>query len=212
MTIFNTPPEEIPKLLSALSDHDVVYGIPNKEQHGVLRNFSSNWTKKVIRITMGVKEVPYISSFRAFRSDLKKGFENFNSPLFTIDALLSWGTTNFTHIVVEHNPREYGKSNYKLRKLLSHTLNLITGFSTLPLRLSTIMGFVFMLFGAGGLVYVLYRYLSIGIVVPGFTFLASLIAIFSGVQLFALGIIGEYLARIFHKLSGKPSYIIGEQI
>ncbi len=85
---------------------------------------------------------------------------------------------------------------YTPRKLVRHALNMMTGFSTRPLQLASLMGFAFALFGFLILAYVLIRWLLQGSTVPGFAFLASIIAIFSGAQLIALGIIGEYLARI----------------
>ncbi len=87
---------------------------------------------------------------------------------------------------------------------------MLTGFSTLPLRIATILGFTFTVFGIIVLAYVLIRFLISGAQVPGFAFLASSIAIFSGVQLFAIGIIGEYLARMYIRLMDRPSYTIRE--
>jgi undecaprenyl-phosphate 4-deoxy-4-formamido-L-arabinose transferase len=88
---------------------------------------------------------------------------------------------------------------------------MVTGFSTLPLRIASILGFIFTLFGFLVLVYVVGAYLIYGAPVRGFAFLASTIAIFSGVQLFALGIIGEYLARMHLRLMDRPSYTIREK-
>ena len=87
-------------------------------------------------------------------------------------------------------------------------MNMMTGFSTLPLQLASITGFAFMLFGVAVLAYVLGRYLMQGAVVPGFAFLASIVAMFSGTQLFALGVIGEYLARMHVRSMGQPSYVV----
>ena len=89
-------------------------------------------------------------------------------------------------------------------------MNMITGFSTLPLQVASLIGFAFMLFGVAVLMYVIGRFLIQGAVVPGFAFLASIIAIFSGTQLFALGVIGEYLARMHVRSMGRPSYVINE--
>src|SRR5690606_7580574 len=97
-------------------------------------------------------------------------------------------------------------STYTFRKLVRHAINMITGFSVLPLRVASLIGFVLALFGVLVLVYVVGRYLIEGGVVPGFPFLASIIAIFSGAQLFALGIIGEYLARIHFRTMDRPVY------
>lgn len=207
------PPEEIPKLLESFTDEiDVIYGVPQLEKHGLFRNLVSQYTKALLQKSMGITGATHISSFRAFRTNIRDAFKDFNSPFVTVDVLLSWGTQRFSHAIVIRESRKVGRSNYQLKKLIKHSLNLITGFSTLPLRFTSLIGFVFMLFGLAVLVYVLYKYITVGIVLPGFTFLSSIIAIFSGVQLFALGIIGEYLGRIFHKLSGQPTYQISEQV
>jgi glycosyltransferase involved in cell wall biosynthesis len=101
-----------------------------------------------------------------------------------------------------------GKSNYTFGKLVLLAITTITGFSSLPLRLASVVGFVFMFLGFIILLYVVGRYLYEGSSVPGFPFLASAIAIFSGVQLFALGIIGEYLAGIYFRIMDYPAYSI----
>jgi undecaprenyl-phosphate 4-deoxy-4-formamido-L-arabinose transferase len=99
-----------------------------------------------------------------------------------------------------------------LRKLITHALNMMTGFSTMPLQLASIVGFTFTLFGVGVLIYVLGRYAIEGGSVPGFPFLASVIAIFSGAQLFALGIIGEYLARMHFRSMERPTYVVRDRV
>ena len=91
---------------------------------------------------------------------------------------------------------------------MTHAINMLTGFSSLPLQLASFMGFAFTLFGMVVLIYVVGRYLLLGYSVPGFPFLASMIAIFAGVQLFAIGIIGMYLARMHFRLMGRPPYSI----
>jgi undecaprenyl-phosphate 4-deoxy-4-formamido-L-arabinose transferase len=85
---------------------------------------------------------------------------------------------------------------------------MVTGFSVLPLQLASLLGFIFTLFGFSVLVFVVGRFLLQGGSVPGFPFLASTIAVFSGAQLFALGIIGEYLARIHFRMMGRPVYTV----
>jgi hypothetical protein len=124
-----------------------------------------------------------------------------------IDVLLSWGTTRFAVVQVDEQARGIGKSNYTFGKLLRMSLLYLTNFSTKPLRFSNIVGFVFTLIGFIGFIYVVSVYFVEGSV-PGFPFLASAIMIFSGVQLFALGIIGEYLARVFERTAGRKPYTI----
>jgi hypothetical protein len=121
---------------------------------------------------------------------------------------LTWGTNRFAAIPVRYDPRRIGESQYTFRRLVTHALNMMTGFSILPLQLATLMGFAFTLFGILVLAYVMSRYLVHGVNVPGFTFLACIITIFSGAQLFALGIFGEYLARIHFRMMERPSYVV----
>jgi undecaprenyl-phosphate 4-deoxy-4-formamido-L-arabinose transferase len=111
-------------------------------------------------------------------------------------------------VPVRHDPRAEGASNYTWRKLLTHALNMMTGFSAFPLQIASLVGFAFTLFGIGVLVFVLGRYLLYQSPVQGFTFLASAVAIFSGAQLFALGIIGEYLARVHFRVMDRPPYVV----
>lgn len=206
------PPEEIHKLLAKLDEgYDVVYGTPLKEQHDLWRSLASQVTKLALQSTMGIETARQVSAFRAFRTYLRNAFQYYQSPFVSIDVLLTWATNSFTLIPVQHEERKYGVSNYTFRKLVVHALNMITGFSVLPLRLASLIGFGFALFGGLVLLYVVGRYLIQGGVVPGFAFLASTIAIFSGVQLFALGIIGEYLARMYYRSMDRPSYFIKTQ-
>ena len=205
------PPEEVPKLLARLHEgFDVVYGRPAQEQHGLWRDFASRATKYALQNAMGAEIASNISAFRAFRSQLREAFANYRGFYVSIDTLLTWGTTSFGVAVVKHEPRRIGASNYTFRKLMVHTFNLITGFSTLPLQIATYIGFAFSLVGLVVLAYVLLRYFLEGDIAPGFPFLASIIAIFSGAQLFALGIIGEYLARMHVRVSGAPPYVVRE--
>ena len=203
------PPEEIPTLLGKLDEgHDVVYGTPRREQHGPLRDLASQITKIALQNGMGAETARRVSAFRVFRAKLAETFTDYQSPFVSIDVLLTWATRRFAAIEVRHDPRKEGVSNYTARKLLVHALNMMTGFSTAPLQLASMIGFAFTLFGTGVLVYVLGRYMIQGTSVPGFPFLASVIAIFSGAQLFALGIIGEYLARMHHRTMGRPAYSV----
>jgi undecaprenyl-phosphate 4-deoxy-4-formamido-L-arabinose transferase len=203
------PPEEIPKLLEKLDQgYDVVYGYPKIEKHGFFRNIASMFTKMALKTTMGISIARHVSAFRAFRTELRDSFSDYKGSFISIDVLLSWGTNSFSAIPVNHEQRAEGNSNYTVRKLINHALNMITGFSVLPLQIASIMGFVLAIFGLLVLIYVVGRFLLQGSPVPGFPFMASIIAIFSGAQLLAIGIIGEYLARIHFRTMNKPQYLI----
>lgn len=206
------PPEEIPKLLDRLQQGaDVVYGTPEHEQHDFLRNLASMATKISMRSAMGVSMAQDVSAFRAFRTSLRDAFASYHSMYVCIDVLLAWGTTRFDAVTVRHEPREYGRSQYTFTKLCIHAVNMITGFSVLPLRLASMTGFFFTLIGFGVLVYILLLYFIYHASPAGFPFLASIIAIFAGVQLFALGIIGEYMARMHYRLMDRPPYTVRKQ-
>jgi undecaprenyl-phosphate 4-deoxy-4-formamido-L-arabinose transferase len=203
------PPSEIPLLLTKLDEgFDVIYGTPQQEQHGLLRDLASQITKLVLQKAMGAKIARNISAFRVFRTKLREAFQDYRGPFVSIDVLLTWATTRFGAVQVRHEPRRDGVSGYSLRRLIVHALNMMTGFSTLPLQLASLVGFVFTLFGFVALAFVVARYLVQGSAVPGFPFLASIIAIFSGAQLFALGIIGEYLARMHFRSMDQPPYTV----
>ena len=207
------PPEEIPKLLAMLEEgFDVVYGKPQAMQHGLFRNLASKITKAVLQKAMGADTAGNISAFRVFRTAVRGAFGTYRSPFVSIDVLLTWGTTKFTAIDVKHEPRTIGASNYTLRKLLVHALNMVTGFSTWPLQLASMIGFLFTLIGLGILIVVVVMKIFVNRATPGFAFLASVIAIFSGAQLFALGIIGEYLARLHFRTMERPTYTVRSRL
>lgn len=203
------PPEEIPRLLEKLGEgFDVVYGTPEHEQHGFLRDLASRITKLTLQKAMGAETARQVSAYRAFRTELRAAFADFGGHLVSIDVLLTWGTTRFAALRVKHQPRAEGRSNYTVYMLVTHALNMLTGFGTFPLQLASLTGFVFMLFGLGIFVYVLASYALRGSPVAGFPFLASIIAVFSGAQLFAIGIIGEYLARVHFRIMDRPTYVV----
>jgi glycosyltransferase involved in cell wall biosynthesis len=203
------PPEEIPKLLEVLAGgYDVVYGTPKQEQHGFRRDFASWVTKLTLQNVMGAEIARQVGAFRAFRAQVAKAFAHYEGSFVSIDVLLTWGTNRFASTPVKHVPRKHGASGYTFRKLMTHAMNMMTGFSTMPLQMSSLIGFVFTLFGFAILAYVVVRYFMHGDPVPGFPFLASIVALFSGAQLFALGIIGEYLARMHFRSMQKPPYVV----
>ncbi len=205
------PPEEIAKLIAKLDEgYDVVYGNPLKMPHAAWRNAFSFFTKRALASIMGVKTVRDIGAFRLFRTGLRRAFASYRNPNVLLDVLLSWGASRFAVVRVNHAPRPAGHSNYNFFKLFSTTMMVLTAFSTLPLRFASLLGLAFTLFGLGVLVYVLVLYFTAGSI-PGFPFLASIISVFSGAQLFALGIFGEYLARMFDRSMDRPIYVIGEE-
>lgn len=204
------PPEQLAKLLEKINEgFDVVYGVPKKREQTWWKGLLSVFVKRAISYVMGMRTVRDISAFRAFRANLRKAFVHYEGPDVLVDVLLSWGTNRFASVQVDEAPREAGNSNYTFWKLVKVTLLVLTSYTTLPLRLAGIIGFLFTIFGFCVLVYILVIYFTDSSI-PGFPFLASSISIFSGVQLFALGIIGEYLARVFERTGGRRAYTISQ--
>jgi glycosyltransferase involved in cell wall biosynthesis len=208
------PVDEIQALLAKLSEgYDLVYGTPKRKEHGLARNLATFVTKWVMQSAFGVKNIRHVSAFRAFHVRLRGAFAEFRGPAVSIDVLLTWGTSNFGYVEVDHEPRKIGVSGYTTRKLIAHAVNLLTGYSTVPLRVASVLGLGFTVFGIAVLAWVVGRhFFGGGDAVPGFPFLASIIALFSGVQLFALGVIGEYLARMYFRSMEQPPYVIREEL
>lgn len=207
------PAETIPLLLSKLNEgFDVVYGTPTNMPHSLMRTLLARLTRLVLAKGMGADVATNVSALRAFRTRLRTGFEHYGSPDVSIDVLLTWTTRNFASIPVSFRERQLGTSNYTWYSLMRHAMTMMTGFSTLPLRFASITGLAFTVVGLMILLFVLVAVAVSGRAVPGFAFLASVIAIFSGAQLFALGVIGEYLARMHVRLMGRPSFIVIETI
>ncbi len=206
------PPEEAKKLLDKYQEgYDVVYGYAIKPPHEFWRYASSQITKRVMSFVMGIPNVVNISPFRLFRANLRNSFEHYQNSQVIIDVLLSWGTTRFGVVPVHEEARKYGESNYTFWKLASMAFQVLTGYSTTPLRFASMLGFTITLFGIVTFLYVFIRYIAEGSI-PGFPFLASIITIFSGAQLFTLGIFGEYLASIFTRSTDRPPYVIDQEI
>jgi undecaprenyl-phosphate 4-deoxy-4-formamido-L-arabinose transferase len=205
------PPEQIARLLERLGDDcELAYGSPAQEQHGLWRDLASQLTKLIMQQVLGVETARKVSGFRAFDRRLVSALADFKGPFVNLDVMLTWGTTKIEGVTVPHNPRSHGTSHYRFRQLLEHAANMLTGFSVLPLRVASLLGLLLTLFGAGALAYVLGRYALHGSPVAGFPFLASIVIVFSGTQLFVLGIMGEYLARMHFRLLGRPAYTIRE--
>ncbi len=202
------PPEEIPRLLARLEEgFDVIYGAPKAEQNGPMRALASRITRLALSAAVGRDVAKNVSAFRVFPTHLREAFAAYQSPFVSIDVLLTWATTRFGATTVAFQPRHSGSSNYTFTKLVRHALDMTTGFSTAPLQFASLIGFTCTLFGLGVFIYVFVRYCLEGSV-PGFPFLASIIAIFSGAQLFALGVIGEYLARMHFRSMKRPAYVV----
>jgi glycosyltransferase involved in cell wall biosynthesis len=206
-------PESIPLLLEAVDQGaDLAYGTAEQRRHEPARRLMTGISKRLLRILTGEPLVSSISALRAFRTELRETFAGFGGPYVSLDALLLWSTSRVAEVPVPHDPRKHGRSGYSARALARHAMTIMVGFSSRPLRAASLLGFACTLLGVILLAYVLIRYAIEGGSVPGFPFLASAISIFSGAQLFAIGVIGEYLARMYPQVMGRPSYSIADEV
>lgn len=207
------PPEAIPDLIRALTDEfDLVYGVAKVEEHGFWRNLASRAVKRAMVITLGVEHARKISAFRAFRNELKSPFIEVRDAFVSIDVILSWVTTRITSIEVEMERRAESESNYNVRSLFGHALNMVTGYSITPLKLVTMLGLATALLGFGLLVIVLVLFFTGRTEVAGFTTIASMVALFAGAQMAAIGILGEYLGRLHFRSMNRPTYVIRDEV
>ena len=202
------PPSEAPRLLEQLDDDvDLVYGTPVEQPQSIGRNAASIVTKRMMARLLGPDVFPKSSAFRLFRRELLVATDLVQDPFVSVDVLLSWTTTRVRSVDVHFARRKEGASNYTFGRLVRHAFNMITGYSTRPLRIVSALGLLFAVFGFALLGFVLLRYSS-SEGVPGFTFLAAAVTMFSGVQLVSLGVVGEYLARMHFRSMGRPAFAI----
>jgi len=202
-------PDQLVKLLAPLDDPlvDLVYGVPEEEEHGFARSLASRVVKAGLSAA-GVPSAKDVSAFRAFRTDLRDGFAHVADQNANIDVLLSWTTTAIERSTVQMDERADGQSGYTLSKLVRHAMNMITGYGTVPLKLVTWLGLAVSFVGFVLLVYIAVQFLRGQIEVAGFTTLASMLALLSGATMMSLGILGEYLGRLHFRSMQRPSFLV----
>jgi glycosyltransferase involved in cell wall biosynthesis len=207
------PPEEIPKLIHRLSEgYDIVYALPENQSHSSWRNLSSRATKLVMRTLLGARIGAYASPFRAFHTRLRKAFAEHQNAHVAMDVLLEWGTARKAVVKVRHAAREHGRSNYTLGRLVAHTVNMIAGVGLLPVRLASVVGCLCATLGLILLGYGLFETRAGDLGAGAVPALAGFLAVLFGIQLFVLGMIGEYMARLHLSSLNKPAYVIAEEV
>lgn len=202
------PPEEIGKLLAHLekTNLDLVYGQSADRQHAGWRNLGATIVWGFYRRVFRSPITP--TTFRAIRRHLVRSVLFYDLNFTYLDGLLAWCTGRIGAIDVEHHDRAQGQSSYNLRKLLLLALNLYTNFSLLPLQMVSLFGLVTALFGFALGVWYVVMYLTSSILVPGYISTIIAILLLGGVQLLALGVIGEYLGRLHLNVNRKPQYVV----
>lgn len=207
---FQNPPSEVIKLVNTAlgDDYDVVFSYYKEKKHSSFKNWGSRFNDKVANIMLQKPKDLYLSGFKVLNRFLVNEIIKYQSPFPYIDGLILQVTDKIGRVEVEHHTRQEGRSGYTLRKLISLWLNMFTNFSILPLRSSIILGFIFAFFGLVLGVYTIIEKILDPNLPTGFAALFFAISVFAGVQLISLGLIGEYVGRIFLSLNKKPQYTI----
>ncbi|AUP81065.1 glycosyltransferase family 2 protein [Flavivirga eckloniae] len=207
---FQNPVSEVIKLIehAIITQNDVVYSYYDKKEHSFFRNLGSRFNDKMATILLKKPKDLYLSSFKVMNKFLVEEIIKYNLPFPYIDGLILRTTNNIGKLKVKHDKRTNGPSNYTLKKLVALWMNMFTNFSILPLRVSMVIGFVFSLFGFGYGLFAIIEKLYNPDLPVGYTALIVLVSIFSGIQLMALGMVGEYLGRMFMSQNKKPQYSI----
>ncbi len=213
---FQNPPEEIIKLANKLQEgYDVVYSSYEKKHHHWLRNLGSSFNDWVATRLLKKPKGLYLSSFKVMNLFLARTVTQYEGPYPYLDGLILRSTSSIGTELCKHSEREVGRSNYTLTKLVRLWLNMFTSFSIVPLRLSAILGFIM---SSVGFVMALLFILSWCIggiftdkaIPPGWASIIVSVTLFSGIQLLVLGMIGEYLGRLFLTENRQPQFVVRE--
>lgn len=208
---FQNPPSEILILLKEIeSGYDVVYSKYKDKKHSLIRNLYSMITNKIANVLIDKPSELYLSSFKIIRSEVVSEVVKYNGPFPYLDGLILRVTNNIGSKYVQHNERMEGKSNYTFRKLFSLYLNMVLNFSIKPLRVFTLLGGGIFIIGILMSIYfaivkILYNE------VPGWTSIVLIIITFSGFQILFLGLIGEYIGKLYMDQNGKPQWVIKQK-
>ena len=205
------PPEEVARLLAFAQEtgRDVVYTYYDEKQHARWRNLGSEFTNWVAGFVLDKPKGFYLSSFRCMNAFVVREITRYEGPFPYIDGLILQVTQNIDRLLVRHLPRAIGRSNYTMRRLLRLWTSMFVNFSVMPLRISTLTGFALSVIGGlGGLAAIIE---ALFFAPPaGWASLFVAVLLLSGVQLMILGIVGEYLGRMFLTANRKPQFIVRE--
>jgi glycosyltransferase involved in cell wall biosynthesis len=203
------PPEEVLRLLSFAqqSGHEVVYTYYDEKRHALWRNLGSRFTNWVAGYVLDKPKGFYLSSFRCMSAFVVREITRYDGPFPYVDGLILQVTQDIDRLLVRHLPRALGRSNYTMRRLLRLWLSMFVNFSVMPLRFSTLTGFALSLVGTVGSLVVLIEALFFD-PPAGWASLMAAVLLLSGVQLVILGIVGEYLGRLYLTANGKPQSVV----
>lgn len=204
-------PKDILSLYTACKNgFDVCFANFTHKKQTAVKNIGSTANGKVAEVLVSKPKGIYLSPFKIINRSTVNEIVKFAGPYPYIDGIILTITQNFVQIDVEHNERHSGKSTYTFSKSVSVFMRHFTGFSVLPLRLATITGCIATFVGLILLAKYLYDYFIAKNFIEGWTTVVVLIILFGGLILITLGIIGEYIGRMYLTLNNKPQYSISE--
>jgi len=203
------PPEEVARLAAYAKSQrlDVVYTRYRTKQHALWRNLGSRFANWAANLVLEKPKDLYLSSFRCVSAFVVENVLRYQGPYPYVDGLILQVTRNVGSLEVLHLPRAEGRSNYTLRRLVRLWLNMFVNFSVIPLRFSALMGFITSILGVIWAAITILEALT-GKPPEGWASLMVAVLLLSGLQLMLLGIVGEYLGRVFLTANGKPQYIV----
>ncbi len=206
-----TPANEVDKLLVKIEEgYDVVYAEYGNKQHSAFRNWGSNLNKKMTEILLGKPKELFISSYFAATRMIVEEIKRYNNPYPYLAGLVLRTTKSVCNVSVTHRQRMEGESGYSLRKLIGLWVNGFTAFSVLPLRMATYSGMLVALIGFIFAIWTVVHKIISPEVAVGWSSTFSVILVIGGMILFVLGMIGEYIGRIYISLNNSPQYVIRE--
>ncbi|UCD55894.1 MAG: glycosyltransferase family 2 protein [Candidatus Omnitrophota bacterium] len=210
---FQNPPSEIRKLIdeAVSGGFDVVYSFYEKKHHSPFRNLGSAFNNLVASLLLDKPRELYLSSFKCMNRFIVQELIKYKGPFPYIDGLILRSTRKIGKVMVKHADRKEGKSGYTLKKLVKLWLNMFVNFSVLPLRISTFLGFLFLILGMVSSIYIIFERILNPDLPVGFASILVAILVFGGTQLLMLGMIGEYLGKLFLSNNQTPQYVIREE-
>lgn len=205
-----TPPSEVHKLLEVLEDDeiDVVYAEYSHKKHSIFRNMGSMINSKMAQYLIGKPKDLYVSSYFAARRFIIDEIISYKNPYPYVIGLVLRTTKNIANVEVEHRERQEGSSGYTMKKLLALWFNGFTAFSVKPLRVATVVGMAFSLVGFLYLIYTIINKFLNPAVPLGWSSTMAVLLVVGGCILFMLGLIGEYIGRIYISLNNSPQFVV----
>ena len=208
-----TPADEVDKLLGKLEEgYDAVYARYDHKQHSAFRNFGSKVNELMTRIMLGKPPALYVSSYFAVKRFVVEDMIRYENSYPYVIGLVLRSTGNIANVSVNHRERESGTSGYTVKKLMGLWLNGFTAFSVKPLRIATAMGAISAVIGFLYGIYTIVKRMINPDVPLGFSSTMAAIVFFGGMIMLMLGLIGEYIGRIYISLNNSPQYVIREKI